>query len=365
MIITRSPVRISFGGGGTDLPSYFEEHGGAVLSATIDKYFYSIIRKRDIDDGRIQVISSDLRVCETWENVEKMRLQHSDLAIPLAALKHFGTQPSVDIFLASEIPPGTGLGSSASVCVNVLKAFAEYLNVPVSRYEVAEQAYNIARNVMGKPVGKQDEYASVFGGLNFISFGTDGSVSVEPVCLPQPVLAALESNLMLFFTGLSHDSWDILKSQNRRTQFQPSSVVDALQEIRRLADRMLHALKRGDLRAFGEMLHEGWEAKKRVNEDISNGRIDELYAAARLHGAIGGKITGAGGGGFLLLYCEAEHQARVREALAERNVKEMAFAFDTDGARVIVNSPFVDGDDNCGPRWSFVPCGNSLFQALP
>src|SRR5262252_8596371 len=182
MLIVRSPVRISFGGGGTDLPGYYRRFGGAVLSTSINKYFYTILQKRS--DGKIQVISSDLRVMETWRDISRMEVGRSELAIPLAAIKELGCDRSVDLFLASEIMAGTGLGSSASVCVGVLKTLATYLDLSMSKYELAERAFHIARNILGKPVGKQDEYAAAFGGLNFITFNPDDSVQVEPLALP-------------------------------------------------------------------------------------------------------------------------------------------------------------------------------------
>src|ERR1700687_2230034 len=173
MLIVRSPVRISFGGGGTDLTVYYEQFGGAVLSVAINKYFYAILGSRN--DGRVQVISSDLRVFENWHDIANMSIQGSELEIPLAVLKDVGCTVSVDLFLASEIPPGTGLGSSASVCVNILKTLTNYLHKPMSKHQLAEQSFHIARNVLGKHVGKQDEYAAAFGGLNYISFREDGS----------------------------------------------------------------------------------------------------------------------------------------------------------------------------------------------
>src|SRR5215470_11750685 len=203
MLIVRSPVRISFAGGGTDLPGYYGRFGGAVLSTSINKYFYTILQKRA--DGKIQVISSDLRAMETWQDISRMDIKCSDLAIPLAAIKQFGSSISVDLFLASEISAGTGLGSSASVCVGVLKTLATYLDLPLSKYDLAERAFHIARSVLAKPVGKQDEYAAAFGGLNFITFNRDGSAWVEPLGLPTADLRELEGKLMLFFTGVSHD----------------------------------------------------------------------------------------------------------------------------------------------------------------
>lgn len=353
MLIVRSPVRISFGGGGTDLPSYYEEFGGAVLSVSINKYFYTILRARN--DGRVQVISSDLRVFETWHDIANLPLQDSELEIPLAVLKDVGSNVSVDLFLASEIPPGTGLGSSASVCVNILKTLTNYLQKPLSKYDLAERAFNIARQNLGRHVGKQDEYAAAFGGVNYISFYKDGGTLVEPLQLDPVLSRELHSNLMLFFTGSSHHSWTILRDQENSTRIRAGSTVEALHEIKDLGIQMRKALERGELRRFGELLHDAWLAKRCISSKISTPRIDELYQIARYHGTIGGKITGAGGGGFLLLYCEANHRQAVREALLKENIQEMAFDFDMQGAQVIVNDPFIDADEKGGSRWLFIP----------
>jgi D-glycero-alpha-D-manno-heptose-7-phosphate kinase len=346
-------VRISFGGGGTDLPAYYEQFGGAVLSAAINKYFYTVLTPRS--DGRIQVISSDLRVFETWHDIAKADLRGSSLEIPLAVLKEMNCDIAVDLFLSSEIPPGTGLGSSASVCVNILKVLSMHLQRPISKYDLAERAFHIARYVLGKYVGKQDEYAAVFGGLNFISFYPDGSTSVEPMELNPPVINELQRNLMLFFTGSAHHSWSILKEQESSARNQTGGTIEALHEVKALGLRMRTALAEGDLRKLGSLLHEGWEAKRRISKKISTARIDQLYGVAREHGALGGKITGAGGGGFLLLYCEPDYQSNVREAMRREGIQEMTFAFDMQGAHAIVNDPFINRDERRGCSWTFVP----------
>jgi D-glycero-alpha-D-manno-heptose-7-phosphate kinase len=356
VLIVRSPVRISFAGGGTDLPAYYQQFGGAVISAAINKYFYTILGKRT--DGRIQVISSDLRIFENWSDIAAMEAKGSGLEIPLATLKDLGLQVSVDLFLASEIPPGTGLGSSASVCVNILKTLTSYLQMPISKYELAERAFQIARSTLGRHVGKQDEYAAAFGGLNYISFDRDGSVKVEPMDLDPQVMRQLQANLRLFFTGSSHHSWSILEEQEQFTRKHSGSTIDALHEVHLLAEHMSEALLKGDLPRFGALLDEAWHAKKKFSSKISNARIDQLYALARQHGASGGKITGAGGGGFLLLYCEPSCQEAVRNAMAAEGIHEMTLGFDFQGAQVIVNDPFIDGDEKGGSRWTFVPVGS-------
>ena len=353
MLIVRTPVRISFAGGGTDLPGYYERFGGAVLSAAINKHFYTILQKRT--DGKVQLISSDLRAIETWEDISRTLKKGTELDIPLAVLRQLGCAVSVSLFLASEIPPGTGLGSSASVCVNVLKTVGTYIGREMSKYELAERAFQIARNVLGKPVGKQDEYAAAFGGINFIRFERNGDTTVEPLQIDPAVLHELQSSLMLFFTGASRDSWKILKEQEASTATEHGSAVESLHEIRQLADHMRKTLQAGDLRRFAALLHEGWEAKKRISTNISTSLIDEAYQAARDVGALGGKITGAGGGGFLLLFCPELQQDAVRAALADLGATEMMFDFDFQGAQVVVNDPFIDGDQLGGMRWTFSP----------
>src|ERR1700694_2528131 len=209
MLIVRSPVRISFAGGGKNLPSYYERFGGAVLSAAINKHFYTVLEKRH--DGKIQIISADLRTVETWQDIARMEVRGNALEIPLAVLKEFGCDVSVNLFLASEIPPGTGLGSSASVCVNLTKVLATYSRVFLSKYDLAERAFHVARNVLGRPVGKQDEYASAFGGLNFISFHQDRTTHVEPLNLEPGLCPGTAVELASVFhrcvPSLLDDSW--------------------------------------------------------------------------------------------------------------------------------------------------------------
>ena len=353
MLIVRSPVRISFGGGGTDLPAYYERFGGAVLSTSINKYFYTILRTRT--DGKIQVISSDLRVVETWQDISRMDVKRSGLEIPLAVIRDLACDLSVDLFLASEIMAGTGLGSSASVCVGVLKTLATYLDLPFSKYDLAERSFHIAHQILGKPVGKQDEYAAAFGGLNFITFNPDGTTFVEPVVLRSDLRHEFEGNLMLFFTGAAHNSWKLLQEQEQSTTKGIGSTVESLQQLRDIADSMRRTLLKGDLKGFGALLNEGWETKKKISSQISNPLIDEAYELARRNGALGGKIAGAGGGGFLLLFCEERFQGKLREAMTGFGLTEMAFELDSQGAEVVVNDPFVDGDEKCGARWTFIP----------
>ncbi len=352
MLIVRTPVRISFAGGGTDFPSYYEEHGGMVLSTSIDKYFYTVLTERE--DRHTQVISSDLKTLETCEQIEKMEFQGSDLEIPFAVLKHLRCDVGVNLFLASEVPPGTGLGSSAAVCVNVLKTLSVFLGHDLPEEDLAETAFHIARNILKKPVGKQDEYAVALGGMNVFKFHTHG-VDVEPLRLPGELLIDLEQNLMLFFTGSSRDSSEILQGQDHSIQQHEDVVVESLTRLKELVLPMRDTLLRSDLDAFAALLDKSWMIKRRISGKISNSRIDQIYEVSKNCGALGGKITGAGGGGFLLLCCEREKQAKVREGLAEFGLKELTFHFDSGGARVVYDDPFFDSDSRRGMRWTFVP----------
>jgi D-glycero-alpha-D-manno-heptose-7-phosphate kinase len=239
--------------------------------------------------------------------------------------------------------------------VNLLKVLTTYLRRPLSKYDLAERAYNITRLGLGRHVGKQDEYAAAFGGLNYIRFHRDGTTEVEPLHIDRGILAALQSNLMLFFTGAAHHSWDILADQEESIRRPAGPAVEALHQLKEAAAMMKAALQCGDLEHFGRLLNDAWQAKKRVSHHISNPRIDHLYEVARERGALGGKITGAGGGGFLLLYSEPGCQAAVRSALHGEGLQEMAFAFDGQGAQVIVNDPFIDHDEHAGTRWTFLP----------
>ncbi|MGB0012463.1 MAG: hypothetical protein WBQ03_12710 [Candidatus Sulfotelmatobacter sp.] len=218
-----------------------------------------------------------------------------------------------------------------------------------------ERAYRITRVGLKRHVGKQDEYAAAFGGLNYIRFNPDGATQVEALQLDPGVLSALQANLMLFFTGAAHHSWDILADQEESTRLPAGPAVEALHQVKEAGSLMKEALLCGNLEHFGHLLDDAWQAKKRVSQRISNPRIDHFYAVAREHGAVGGKITGAGGGGFLLLYAEPAFQASVRVALQAEGLQEMAFAFDTQGPQVIVNDPFIDHDEHAGTRWTFLP----------
>ncbi len=334
MLIARAPVRISLAGGGTDLPAYYERHGGFVLSTTIDKYFYVLVSLTSADS--IQISSSDYRVFYRQRPGEAP-LWDGDLGLVKAALHLFGLERGLSLFLASEVPPGTGLGSSSAVAVALVKAMAALGGRLLSPAEVAARACSLELEELSSPIGKQDQYAASFGGLNAITFATD-SVAVESLVLPRNTRDALERNLLLFFTGATRQANAILARQQRASVDDQGATVGALHAIKRAAKEAKHVLEQGQVRCFGEILAELWEYKKKLAAGVSNPRIDELYALARRHGAIGGKLAGAGGGGFLLLYCEESYQAPVTRALEEAGLYRMDYRFEHGGAQVLLNA---------------------------
>ncbi len=360
MLIVRTPVRVSFAGGGTDLPAYYLQHDGLVISTTINKYFYTILTERD--DDNVQVISADLQTMTNVARLDELPVGHGELDIPLQVLRQFRTPRGLNLFLASEVPPGTGLGSSASVCVNVIKALSTHLGSSLSRTELAERAFHIASEVLGKPVGKQDEYAAAFGGLNLFRFTRTG-VQVEPVRLDSDTLRAFEQRLLLFFTGSARNSEAILREMDDAMRGSAASMGTP-DGLRQVAEEFHDNLLRGHLDDCGRLLHEEWQVKKRWSPRISSPQIDRLYETARAAGAMGGKITGAGGGGFLLLDCPVDRQAPLREALLAAGAREMSFAFDDQGAKVVYNDPFFDASGRGGSLWRFVRLAGDGLEAV-
>ncbi len=341
MLIARAPMRISFGGGGTDLEAYYAKYGGFVISTAINKYFYAIITTDDSDD--LQVISADYRSLFRHSPYDDL-FWDGDLALPKAILHHFGIRRGMNLFVASEVPPGTGLGSSSAAAVTLVHAISTLLEQPMTKQQVAELASSIEITKMGMPIGKQDQYASAFGGFNTITFSRQG-VTVEPLNVAPEVRYTLERRLLLFFTGSSRESTSILKHQRKSTEEQDESVLQALHHIKQVAIDVQACLECGDLDEFARLLDYAWQEKRRLAPGLSTGFIDECYSLALQHGASAGKITGAGGGGFLLLYCHEDAQDAVTRALEERGLKRMNFHFDQQGATVVLNVASFN------PRW--------------
>lgn len=334
MLIARAPVRVSFFGGGTDLPAYFKPYGGVVLSTTIDKHVYVIMNVSE--QNGLQITSSDYRTFYRHPPSEPL-LWDGDLSLPRAVLQHFGVSTGLSMFLASEVPPGTGLGSSSSVTVALVKAISTACGLRLTPKQMAEMACEIEIEKLKKPIGLQDQYAAAFGGFNWLTFSADG-VQIEPLNIPQDTISRLESNLLLMFTGAAHDSAVILAKQTKSSQEQDPRVIQALHGVKELAFRAREYLLNGELDKFGAMLDEAWQHKRHFAPGVSNERIDRCYRLARQNGALGGKITGAGGGGFLMLYCEDGATARVEAALLQEGLRRMDYRFESDGARVLFNA---------------------------
>jgi D-glycero-alpha-D-manno-heptose-7-phosphate kinase len=334
MLIARAPVRISLAGGGTDLPAYYEQFGGVVLNTTIDKYFYVFLNVLDRDT--VQISSSDYSTFYRYRDQGAL-FWDGDLQLPRAILSHYGIQRGLTVFLASEIPPGTGLGSSSTVTVAVIKAVSTAKNEHLNKKELAELACYIEIEKLGEPIGKQDQYAAAFGGLNWIEFNKDETV-VTPLQLPEETQRRLEQNLLLFFMGSSRKASEILSRQTESSRRGERGVIDALHKVKEMAYETRRVLQCGDLHAYGELLHENWTQKKSFAQGVSNPEIDRLYELARHAGALGGKITGAGGGGFLMVYCEPAYQAAVTRALEDKGLRCMDFRFERLGARVLMNA---------------------------
>src|SRR6266571_3195186 len=355
MLIARAPMRISFGGGGTDLEAYYAQYGGFVISTAINKYFYAILTTDESDD--LQVISADYRSLFRHSTYNDL-FWDGDLALPKAILHHFGIRRGLNLFVASEVPPGTGLGSSSAAAVTLVRAISTLVEQPMTRLQVAELASYIEITKMGMPIGKQDQYASAFGGLNNMTFSSQG-VTVEPLNIAPEVRQTLERRLLLFFTGSSRDSTSILKHQQKSTQEQDGAVLQALHNIKQVAIEMQTCLEQGDLDEFARLLDYSWQEKRRLAPGLSTGFIDECYTLALKNGASAGKITGAGGGGFLMLYCQEQAQDAVTKALEKHGLKRMNFRFDHQGASVVLNvasfsqhwiAPYAEPEPQFQPR---------------
>lgn len=328
MIVTRSPLRISLGGGGTDLPSYYEEHEGFLIAAAIDKYVY--ITLHDTFEEELIIKYSQL------ERVKKVDdIQHPIIKAALDLVSRFD-HPCLEITSMADIPAGTGLGSSGSFTTALLKALNTYRKNIVHPEELAESACHIEIDILKEPVGKQDQYISAYGGVTCFSIMKDGKVKAEPLKTSPETLYNLEDNLLLFFTGYSRSASSILAEQDIKTKKNDPSMIDNLHYVKELGLRSKLALERGKMGEFAEIMQEHWRHKKKRSHSMSNPKIDEWYELAINNGALGGKLIGAGGGGFLMFY--AEHKSQLRQALAKAGLKEIRFHFDFEGTKIVAQN---------------------------
>ena len=319
MIITRTPFRVSFCGGGTDLKSFYGRQEGCVVSATIDKYMYLSIHPF-FDPQKISLKYSQNELVENVNEIKHRILRET--------LKQFGVK-GIEITSVADVPAGTGLGSSSAFAVGLINALNAYLGFKASKEEIAKYACNIEIDRLGSPIGKQDQYAAAFGGLNFIRFLPDETVLVEPLKIAGETLRTLEGRLLAFYTGRTHNAESILVEQNRNTG--KIEKTKNLIRMTELARELKSALETGELDRFGETLRENWLLKKSLATSIADARIDSIYETALRYGARGGKLLGAGGGGFFLLYCEEDRQNELRKNLG---LREFPFRFENAGTTV-------------------------------
>jgi len=323
MIISRTPLRMSFVGGGSDLPSFYMKHGGAVLSTTIDKYIYINVNKK-FDNG-IRIAYSKTEEVESIHNIE-----HKLVKATMELLEISG---GIEITSIADIPSkGTGLGSSSSFTIGLLNALNAYKGNFSSSEFLGEQSCKIEIDICGEPIGKQDQYAAAFGGFNLIEFNKNGEVLVKPIITKKETLLEIEQNLIVFYTGLTRNASSILKEQNDRIQNDDQKVTNLLKMVD-LTYVLYNEIQNNNTKVFGEILHENWELKKELSNGISNTFIDDCYNAAINSGALGGKILGAGAGGFLLFYVEKNKQKSVINSLS--NLKQINFSFENNGSQII------------------------------
>ena len=321
MIITRTPFRVSFCGGGTDMPNHYRENGGCVISTTIDKYVYITLAKsfhRNLDILKYSTV-------ETVDDLDFIK--HPIFREVLQKYDVIGAE----INSTSNIPSGTGLGSSSTFTVGLVNAVRTMKKLPIEKRILAEEACDIEINRLEGPIGKQDQYAAAYGGLNFIRFNKDDTVDVEPIDLTPEEKKKMSDNLMMFYLGGTRNASKVLKKYNDNTQ----DLASKKNELSNLTMKLKDELNSGNIDYLGKVLDEGWRIKKTLSKGVSNGIIDDAYETAMNNGATGGKLLGAGGNGFLLFYVEKENQNSVRSALS--NLREMDFNFDETGSRVVFN----------------------------
>jgi len=326
MILVRSPLRISLGGGGTDLPSFYNRNGGFVLSAAIDKYIYVAINR--------PFTNSYILKYSQYESVEQLvEIQHP---IIREALKIYGVNSGqIEISSMADIPAGTGLGSSGSFTTALLKGLSTYCKKPIHAKDLAELACEIEIDILNEPIGKQDQYIAAYGGFTAFNFLSDGQVKARSIDISESTIHELEDNLLLFYTGKTRSASSILKDQDQKTALNEMEMINNLSYIKDLGLRAEELLVSGECEKFGLLMNEHWEYKRSRSEGISNLQINNAYSHALLNGAVGGKLVGAGGGGFLMFYASAPE--KLRFAMLELGLEEVRFKFDFQGTSVVIS----------------------------
>jgi D-glycero-alpha-D-manno-heptose-7-phosphate kinase len=327
MIVSRAPVRFSLGGGGTDLPSYSREHGGFVVAAAVDKFVNVCVARRFQDN--IRLAYSESEIVESTSQIKHRIFK--------AALEMNGLERGLELHSLADVPGNTGLGSSSSFTVALLNGLHAYKREFVPAEQLAREACELEIDRLGEPIGKQDQYIAAFGGVSALTFHTDGRVEVERLPLKEEVIDELESNLVIYYSGVERSASAVLKEQAKTIVANKDAAVQRMHRIKELGHETKRILLAGQIDTYGEMLHEHWTNKRKLASNMADGAIDEHYDAARKAGAIGGKLMGAGGGGFFMFYVRAAERRRLHETMAARGLRPMRFRFDFDGARIVAN----------------------------
>jgi D-glycero-alpha-D-manno-heptose-7-phosphate kinase len=327
MIISRAPVRFSLGGGGTDIPAYYQQFGGYLVASAIDKYIYVSANKRFYDDIRLSY--SKTEIVPSIEKVEHRIFRE--------ALKMTGVTKGIELTSVADVPANSGLGSSSSFTVALLNALHTYKRKFFTSRDLADQACQLEIERLGEPIGKQDQYIAAFGGVTAFTFNRDGTVEVEPVPVADEVIDDLANNLCIIYSGVERAASVVLSEQGQRVKALDQGTVERMHRIKELGHEVYRILVSGKIDAYGELLHEHWTNKRKLASKMTDSTIDEHYEAARKAGAIGGKLMGAGGGGFFMFYTRPQDKRGVIEAMAARGLRQLRFRFDADGARIVAN----------------------------
>jgi D-glycero-alpha-D-manno-heptose-7-phosphate kinase len=327
MIVSRAPVRFSLGGGGTDLPSYSREHGGFVVAAAVDKFVNVCVARRF--QNNIRLAYSESEIVDSTEQVKHRIFK--------AALEMTGFERGLELHSLADVPANTGLGSSSSFTVALLNGLHAFKREFVPAVQLAREACELEIDVLKEPIGKQDQYIAAFGGVSALTFHPDGSVDVERLPLRDEVIDDLESNLIIYYSGVERSASAVLKEQQKTITENKDAAVQRMHRIKALGHETKRILLAGEIDTYGEMLHEHWTNKRKMASNMADSTIDEHYESARKAGAIGGKLMGAGGGGFFMFYVRASDRRRVHDAMAARGLRPMRFRFDFDGARIMAN----------------------------
>lgn len=327
MIITRTPFRITLGGGGTDLPAYYEKHGGFIFSAGIDKYMFIDVN-RSVVDHRIRLKYSKTEIVETIDEIE------NDIA--REALRRSGIDNHIEISSVADIPSGTGLGSSSCYAVGLLHALHALKREYVPLEVLAEEDFDLEAKTLGRPIGKQDPYLAAFGGLTVLDIEKDGRVRMRPAKITPESADELNRNMLVFYTGVTRSADEVLKEQSSGAKEEKKDVIESMHYIKEIGYKILDAAENGNITDIGRLFHDHWEYKKKISAKMTNERFDKIYNTAREHGALGGKISGAGGGGFFTFYIE-ENKKKFREVMQQLGLREMRYRFDFDGSKILVD----------------------------